>query len=71
MRRVIQSVLIATLLGSTLAGCVVEPVHPRRPPPPPMVEVIPIAPAPNYHWVAGHYRWHAGQWIWTPGHWRY
>lgn len=72
MLRTIQSILIATLLGTTLAGCVVAPAHPRRPPPPPpIVEVIPMAPAPGYHWVAGHYRWHAGQWVWTPGHWRY
>ena len=31
MLRTIQSILIATLLGTTLAGCVVAPAHPRRP----------------------------------------
>ncbi|AZC19651.1 MULTISPECIES: YXWGXW repeat-containing protein [Pseudomonas] len=70
MYRVLQSLLIATLLGTTLAGCVVAPAHPRRPPPP-IVEVVPVAPAPGYHWVAGHYRWRADQWVWVPGHWRY
>ena len=28
MLRTIQSILIATLLGTTLAGCVVAPAHP-------------------------------------------
>lgn len=35
-----------------------------------LVEVVPVMPAPGYHWVAGHYRWGGNQWRWVPGHWR-
>lgn len=68
----VKSIVVAALLAASLSGCIVEPVHHRRPPPPPPVEVVPVMPAPNYHWVAGHYRWgeQRGEWIWVPGHWQ-
>ncbi|MDI2590757.1 YXWGXW repeat-containing protein [Pseudomonas sp. N3-W] len=69
MPRLFKTALVATLLAASLSGCIVEPPHrPHRPPP--MVEVVPVMPAPGYHWVAGHYRWQANQWVWMPGHWR-
>lgn len=68
MLRIFKTALIATLMAASLAGCIVEPVHPRRPPP--IVEVVPVMPGPGYHWVAGHYRWYGNQWVWVPGHWR-
>lgn len=72
MANIFKTAVIAGLIAASLAGCVVEPVHHRRPPPPPPVEVIPMLPAPGYHWEAGHYRWAAerGEWIWMPGHWK-
>ncbi|MGV8918908.1 MAG: YXWGXW repeat-containing protein [Pseudomonas sp.] len=68
MRQIFKSTLIAALIAVSLSACVVAPVHPRRPPP--LVEVVPLAPAPGYQWVGGHYRWRANQWVWIPGHWR-
>ena len=38
-------------------------------PPPPMVEVRAVAPAPDFVWVAGFYRWNGGAYVWLPGHW--
>jgi hypothetical protein len=50
-----------------LSACVVEPVRP--PPPQPIVEAVPPAPAPGYRWVQGHYRWEGNHWAWMRGHW--
>ncbi|WP_206951367.1 YXWGXW repeat-containing protein [Trinickia acidisoli] len=61
---------LALLLSAavmSLAACVVEPARP--PQPAPLVEVVPAAPAPGYHWVKGHYAWRAGRWEWIHGHW--
>ncbi|MFJ2528342.1 YXWGXW repeat-containing protein [Pseudomonas helmanticensis] len=66
--KTVKALLAATLVAVTLSGCVVEPARPHRPPP--LVEVVPVMPAPGYHWVAGHYRWGGNQWRWVPGHWR-
>ncbi len=44
MLRIFKTALIATLMAPSLAGFIVEPVHPRRPPP--IVEVVPVMPAP-------------------------
>lgn len=68
MSKTVKALLAATLVAVTLSGCVVEPARPHRPPP--LVEVVPVMPAPGYHWVAGHYRWGGNQWRWEPGHWR-
>ncbi|PMS16480.1 hypothetical protein C0Z18_23230 [Trinickia dabaoshanensis] len=51
----------------SLAACVVEPARP--PQPAPLVEVVPVAPAPGYHWVRGHYAWRHDRWEWVRGHW--
>jgi len=59
---------VATCMGaSLLSACVVAPARP--PHPAERVEVVPVAPAPGYHWVKGHYRWEGGAWVWVPGHW--
>ena len=54
-----------------VGGCVVAP-EPRRvvvvgAPPPPQVEVVPVAPGPEYIWLGGHWGWH-DRWVWEPGH---
>ncbi len=36
-------------------------------PPPPQVEVIPVAPGPNYVWTSGYWYWGGGRWMWTRG----
>lgn len=38
-----------------------------QPPPPPQVEVIPVAPSPAYIWIGGAWAWH-GRWVWEGGH---
>jgi hypothetical protein len=37
-------------------------------PPPPQVEVIPVAPDPAFIWVGGSWEWR-GHWVWYGGHW--
>lgn len=66
VRAVSLAGLCAAMLA-TLSACVVEPARP--PQPAPLVEVVPAAPAPGYHWVKGHYRWEGNHWAWVPGHW--
>ncbi len=39
-------------------------------PPPPQVEVIPVAPSPAHSWVPGHWTWNGARYIWIGGHWR-
>lgn len=34
--------------------------------PPVYQEPVPVAPAPNYVWQAGHWEWR-GTWVWVPG----
>jgi hypothetical protein len=62
-----HAALLSCLCASLLTACVVEPARP--PQPAPRVEVVPVAPAPGYHWVKGHYRWEGNEWVWMPGHW--
>ena len=35
-------------------------------PPPPVPEVIPLAPGPEYYWIPGHWNWN-GTWFWVGG----
>jgi len=39
------------------------------PPPPPIVTVRPVRPAPGYVWVSGYQRWDGASYVWVPGHW--
>jgi hypothetical protein len=36
-------------------------------PPIPIVEVVPLAPGPEYFWIGGHWHWNGG-WVWMRGH---
>lgn len=40
----------------------------QQAPPPPQVEVIPVAPGPDYCWVGGYWAWRGG-WVWIRGTW--
>lgn len=73
------------LLGAaalSLAGCVVVPyrgpgyAYSSEPgpvvdsqPPPPQVEVMPVAPGPGYVWIGGHWGWNLGRHVWIGGRW--
>jgi len=39
------------------------------PPPPPQVEVIPVAPGPDYYWDGGYWSWRGGTYVWIGGNW--
>jgi hypothetical protein len=53
----LRSIVPASLLALTLAGCVVEERGYARPPP----------PCHGAFWVEGHY---GPRGVWHPGHWR-
>ena len=36
-------------------------------PPPPQVEVITVAPGPNYVWSRGYWYWTGGRYVWVRG----
>jgi hypothetical protein len=36
--------------------------------PPPVAEVVGIAPGPGFLWVGGYYHWNYGRWVWMRGH---
>ena len=38
-------------------------------PPPPLQEVITVAPAPGYIWVNGFWYWQGGRHVWRGGYW--
>ena len=53
-----------TQVQSSAVGGVVGTV-----PPPPMIEPVVVAPAPEYVWVAGAWVWFGDRWIWQNGYW--
>ena len=50
------------------AAVVTDVPPPGEVPPAPQVEVIGVAPGPDYVWVGGAWAWH-GRWVWAPGRW--
>jgi hypothetical protein len=38
-------------------------------PPPAQVEVVPVAPGPDYYWLPGYWSWQGGGWMWIGGYW--
>jgi hypothetical protein len=44
-----------------------EEVAVSQAPPPPLVEVVPVAPGPGYLWVGGRWGWVGTRWVWRPG----
>ena len=47
----------------------VAPVEAPLTPPAAQVEVVPVAPGPDYYWAPGYWGWNGG-WIWIGGGWR-
>jgi hypothetical protein len=38
-------------------------------PPPPVVEVVSVAPGRGWLWIRGFYRWDGVAYLWVPGRW--
>lgn len=64
-----------------LSGCVVAPApyvaapypyytESNVAPPPPVSEVVGIAPYPGYFWISGYWSWVGGRYAWHQGHWQ-
>jgi hypothetical protein len=66
-RQFLKSAAAALVLacGVSIASAQVVVIE-RTVMPPPRVEVIPVAPSPDHHWVPGHWAWRGG-WVWVPG----
>lgn len=75
-----KSTLTGLALALGLGACAVETpvvgvagpsvmVEAPVQPPPPQVEVIPVAPGPDFFWVYGHWRWTGTEHRWEGGHW--
>ena len=56
-----------------LPGCYVPPprgvVYATYAPPAEQVEVIGVAPGPDYVWIGGHHEWRGGAYVWVSGRW--
>jgi hypothetical protein len=73
----IPTLLLVSVLGLSLAGCVASPT-PRRhahalvevnvQPPAPRVVVVPAARR-GYVWAPGYWRWNGRKHVWVEGHW--
>jgi len=37
-------------------------------PPPPRMEVVAVAPGPDYFWIEGRWNFDHGRWVWLGGH---
>ncbi len=75
MRRrigVLRNTLALLCLAFPLAACapmVGGEVVIRTRPPAPRVEVIGVAPGPDYVWIQGHWAWHDNDYGWIGGRW--
>ncbi len=74
-RRILSTLGLAALLGTTLPACVVTArgriatgavVAYDQPPPPRAENPQPMA---GHVWVKGNWQWQGGQWVWVDGHW--
>ena len=72
-----RRIFAPTLLGMALAtalgnAAMAQPAPPYPPgwqaPPPPQVEIVPVAPGPAYVWVPGHWHWNGYRYFWVHGH---
>jgi hypothetical protein len=74
MRRILLPValMLVSLAVPTLAHAQVSVVVPGVrvgiAPPPPRVEVRPVAPSPAHVWIPGHWMWRRGGHVWAAGH---
>ena len=61
----LAAVTAAAISAATLAGAQV--VVRIGPPPPRVVETVPVSPGPGYAWHGGYHRWDGQRYVWVPG----
>jgi hypothetical protein len=57
-----------SLVDNTAQSASGTAVYVAQAPPPPVVETVVVAPAPDVVWVGGEWVWNGG-WFWVGGHW--
>ena len=65
----IVAVLLMSLPAPSSAQIMVGLTIGQPPPPLPVYNSIPVAPAPNYIWQPGYWAWGAAGYYWVPGTW--
>jgi hypothetical protein len=66
MKKRLATIAGAILISASLAANAQVVV--RIGPPPPPVEVVPVAPHPGWVWQPGFHRWDGVRYVWVPGH---
>jgi hypothetical protein len=61
--------LSATFLGGCVATAPPDAVYVDGAPPAAQVEVIGVAPGPDFVWIRGYHRWSGNSYVWAPGRW--
>jgi hypothetical protein len=63
---------LATRAGVDIGINVLVPVAPEvvyvGQPPQPQVEVVTVAPGPDYFWIGGRWNYNNNRWVWLGGH---
>ncbi len=75
----VRTALLSAAL-TLLSGCIVErprarvyyaepaPIIVTQAPPSPLYEQVPVAPGPDFVWIAGHWHWNGNRWVWNRGY---
>ena len=58
-----------TLSSLLIVGCVVGGYYTNVPPPAERVEVVGVAPGPEFIWINGYWGISGGAHVWVPGRW--
>lgn len=68
------ALLAASLSVAVLGGCVSAPppdvYYVATAPPAPEVEVVGVAPGPDFIWVRGYHTWNGRNYVWHHGEWQ-
>ncbi len=75
-KSLIATAIVGLFIAIALPACVVVPDQGHYAggvvmvaPPVPRVEVVGVAPYPNYVWIGGYWNWVGGRHEWVPGRW--
>lgn len=66
MRKQLLTLVGTLLIAGSLAADAQVYVH-IGPPPPPVHEVVPVAPHRGWVWQPGYHRWDGARYVWVPG----